>query len=302
MDCQICKKQLLSKKSKILCGECYNKKHTIVCTNCNRSCNFTPHHFLKLDVLSFKCKKCKLNGEGNPNFGKKWSESKKIKQSILIKSKVDENYRLSCSKGMKGKQVSEETKKMKNETMLKTYGKLSLSNGHNELTKKKIGLKSKEKFTKEYNKKIRKLNEEKGFWIPLNKKNDYKFYRELSNWKSLKINENIVGYEKLKLYNFYDKNNRNKDSLVRDHMYGRKNGFNMGVYPELIRHPANCQLISHSENIKKSKKDNDSVITLDELFDKIINWSDFYEEQENCIIFVEEYKKGLRYSKQNYIL
>jgi len=239
---------------------------------------------------------------GNPNYGNRWTETKKIEQSKLMKSKVDEDFRRNCSKGMKGKKVSEETKKLKNETMIKKYGKLSFSSGHTESTKKKIGLKSKEKFTENYYKKIRKINEDRGLWIPKNKKNDYIFYRELSNWKNLIINENIIGYEKLKIYKMYDKNNRNKNSLVRDHMFGRKNGFNLGVFPELIRHPANCQIISHSENIKKSKKDDDSVISLDELFDKIKNWSFFYEEQEKCLIFVEKYENGIRYSKENYIL
>jgi hypothetical protein len=302
MFCQICKEPLLSKKSKVLCSKCYNKKHNIICTNCNKNCTFTPHHYIKLNKKTFNCKQCKLQGVGNPNYGNRWSETKKIEQSKLMKSKVDEDFRRNCSKGMKGKKVSEETKKLKNETMIKKYGKLSFSSGHTESTKKKIGLKSKEKFTENYYKKIRKINEDRGLWIPKNKKNDYVFYRELSNWKNLVINENIIGYEKLKIYKMYDKNNRNKNSLVRDHMFGRKNGFNLGVFPEIIRHPANCQIISHSENIKKSKKDYDSVISLDELFDKIKNWSFFYEEQEKCLIFVEIYEKGIRYSKENYIL
>jgi hypothetical protein len=301
MDCQICKKHLISKKSKILCGECYNKKHKIICITCNKICEFIPHHYIKLNEKTFKCKQCKLRGIGNPNYGKKWSDTKKIEQSNLIKSKVNENYKLNCSKGMKGKIVSEETKKLKNDTMLKKYGKLSFSSGHSELTKKKIGLKSKEKFTDDYTKKIRKINEDRGVWISKDKKDDYTFYRESSNWKKLIINENIIGYEKLKTHKMYDKNNRNKNSLVRDHMFGRKNGFDLGVFPEILRHPANCQLITHSENIKKAKKDNDSIISLDELFIKIKNWSFYYEEHEKCITFVERYEKSFRYSKKNYI-
>lgn len=302
MNCNICEKPFDSKKSKKLCKECYNKKHEIVCLSCNKKYEFTAHHFIKLNKKTFNCKKCSLKGSGNPNYGKKWDETKKIEQSNLIKSKVDDEYRLKCSKGMKGKVVLESTKKLKNETMMKRYGKLSLSSGHDELTRKKIGIKSKEKFTKEYLKKIRKINEDNGTWIPKNKKDDYLFYRDLSNWKNLIINENIIGFEKLKLYSFYNKSYRNKDSLVRDHMYGRKSGFKLGVFPEIIRHPANCRLISHSENIVKSKNNDDCVITLEELFEKIKNWKFPYEEQEKCIIFVEKYEKGFRYCKKDYII
>ena len=49
---------------------------------------------------------------------------------------------------------------------------------------------------------------------------------------------------------------------VRDHIFGRKNGFVLGVFPEIIRHPANCQIITHSDNIKKSLKNGDSDIKL----------------------------------------
>ena len=84
-------------------------------------------------------------------------------------------------------------------------------------------------------------------------------------------------------------------------MFGRKNGFLSGVFPELLRHPANCQIISHSDNIKKSKKKNDSVITLNELLEKIKNWNIFYEEQEICLIFVKKYEEGFRFNKKDYI-
>jgi hypothetical protein len=37
MECKICEKKL-SGKSKIICGECYNKKHLIKCNKCNKEC------------------------------------------------------------------------------------------------------------------------------------------------------------------------------------------------------------------------------------------------------------------------
>jgi hypothetical protein len=261
----------------------------------------TANYYIKLDLLNHKCKQCKLQGTGNPNFGNRWSEEKRKEFSILIKSMVNDEYRENCAKGMKGKKVSDESKLKRRNSMLEKYGKLANIPSPSHETRKKIGEKSKLKFTEKYLNRVRKVNEDRGIWVPIEKKDDYIFYRELSNWKYQVLTENTIGIEKLKFNKLYDKKNRNKDSLVRDHMYGRKNGFLNGVFPELLRHPANCQIISHSDNIKKSKKKNDCVITLNELLEKIKNWNIFYEEQEICITFVKKYEEGIRFDKKNYI-
>lgn len=300
MECKICNKKLDGKR-KIICGECYIKKHHIKCVKCDKECSHTPHYFYKLDINTYNCKQCKLNGEGNPNYGNKWSNELRNRVSEIIKSKVDENYRLNCSKGMKGKKVSEESKlKRKNTNELKIlngYIKPEMS----EETRQKIGYKSSLKFTEEYKQKMRVINEERGVWIPLNKKNDYRFYRDLSNWVGQVITENTIGVDKLKTGKLYDKNNRNKNSYVRDHIFGRKNGFVLGVFPEIIRHPANCQIITHSDNIKKSLKNDDSDIHLVELFDRISNWNGVYFEQLLCVELIEQYNSGKKYDKQKYI-
>jgi hypothetical protein len=299
--CNLCKINTTSNKSRKICGDCYQKKHIIVCVECNKSYEVTANYYLKLDLLTHKCKQCKLKGSGNPNFNNKWSDEKKKNASTLVKSLVNDEYRKKCSEGMKGKKVSEETKLKRKTTMLSKYGKLFNCSPPSQETKKKIGEKSKLKFNEEYLKKVRKINEDRGVWIPLEKKDEYKFYKRLSDWRYQVLNENTVGIDKLKLGELYDKKNRNKDSLVRDHMYGRINGFLNGVFPEIIRHPANCQIISHIDNIKKSKNKNDSIITLNYLLERIKKWNINYEEQEICLIFVKKYEEGFRFNKEEYI-
>lgn len=301
MKCSLCKTNTTSSNSRKICKDCYNKKHIIKCLECNKQYEVTANYYIKLDLLNHKCKQCKLQGTGNPNFGNRWSEEKRKEFSILIKSMVNDEYRENCAKGMKGKKVSDESKLKRRNSMLEKYGKLANIPSPSHETRKKIGEKSKLKFTEKYLNRVRKVNEDRGIWVPIEKKDDYIFYRELSNWKYQVLTENTIGIEKLKFNKLYDKKNRNKDSLVRDHMYGRKNGFLNGVFPELLRHPANCQIISHSDNIKKSKKKNDCVITLNELLEKIKNWNIFYEEQEICITFVKKYEEGIRFDKKNYI-
>jgi hypothetical protein len=247
------------------------------------------------------CRGCKLKGNANPNYGNKWSDTMKNIQSNVIKSKVDETYRLNCAKGMKGKMLSADSllkrKKTNEEKLLDGYTRPN----HTYEAKIIIGIKSKQKFTPEFLLNQRKTNEQNGNWIPLNMKDDYIFYRELSNWKTDVITKNMIGIDLLKKHQFKSKINNHADSIVRDHMFGRKAGYANGVFPELIRHPANCQLITHSNNVKKAKYNNDCIISLDELINKIINWDIEYIEHIICLELIEQYKMGLRYNKQNYI-
>jgi hypothetical protein len=45
-----------------------------------------------------------------------------------------------------------------------------------------------------------------------------------------------------------------------------REGFEMGIDPQIISHPANCRLMIHNENISKNKR---SDITIEELLEKI---------------------------------
>ena len=47
-------------------------------------------------------------------------------------------------------------------------------------------------------------------------------------------------------------------------------GWTHNIPPEIISHPANCEIILQTKNASKSKK---SSITVEELIDKINNWN-----------------------------
>lgn len=109
-------------------------------------------------------------------------------------------------------------------------------------------------------------------------------------------NFSIDGKDKLKRIGVFNvKTNRN--GLVRDHKFSRRNGFLLQIFPEILRHPANCELITHSENISKREKNS---ITLDQLFDKIVTFTQLYDEQELCLNLIEKFKCGEKYLKENY--
>ena len=94
----------------------------VKCSNCGAEIEKSPCH-IKRSKNSYCNNQCRsshtgslMKGENNPNFGKTWPSERKEKQSEIIKSRVDEEYRENCSKGMRGKGVSEETKKKRKET------------------------------------------------------------------------------------------------------------------------------------------------------------------------------------------
>lgn len=158
-------------------------------------------------------------------------------------------------------------------------------------TRKNIGIKSKEKFKDPaYNKRIRKIMEERGYWVPIHLKNDYDVYFKLADWDDYALINLSESDREL----FYSDTRK----FVRDHMYGRYDGFLNLVFPEILRHPSNCQILTRSENVKKRQKDKDRCIELDELFSLIREYDKFYDKQEECLELIRKYENGQRWRRE----
>lgn len=67
--------------------------------------------------------------------------------------------------------------------------------------------------------------------------------------------------------------NTNTNGISRDHLYSITDGWINNISPDIIRHPANCSLITHKENQSKHKK---SKITLNELYKRIEEFNKIY--------------------------
>lgn len=65
----------------------------------------------------------------------------------------------------------------------------------------------------------------------------------------------------------------NLNGVSRDHKISVKFGWENGIDPSLISHPANCQLMVHTDNIGKNKK---CSILLNELKESIDKWNRKY--------------------------
>jgi len=82
-------------------------------------------------------------------------------------------------------------------------------------------------------------------------------------------------------YGWYSPSNSKKPNIggvSRDHMISVKEGFKLDIDAKLLAHPANCQLMVHSDNISKNKK---SSLTIEELTVRINEWDLKYKKIYN---------------------
>lgn len=67
----------------------------------------------------------------------------------------------------------------------------------------------------------------------------------------------------------------NKNGVSRDHLISVSYGFLNNIPPEIIRHPANCDLKLHKDN---NKKNSNCEITIDELYERIKKFEILYPD------------------------
>ena len=269
---------------------------------CDRSCKNKWQSLQKLSEETKKKISYKTRGENNGMFGKKHSDDTKKKISDAANQHYLDNPELKYICG--NSRLPKETRSIYAKNTHRNRLPESYRHFPSDETKRKIGQKSKQKFTPEYKKRIRKSLEEKGLIIPLEKKDDYILYKDFSNW--IKKMFDIISNEK-ELFLLAEHGvwnyKTNKGGVVRDHKYSRYSGWKNGVFPEILRHPVNCEIILQKDNIKKKRgryEDTDSQ-TLDELFNRIKEYKGTWEEQNICIALIEKYNNGERYKKEEYI-
>ena len=220
-----------------------------------------------------------MKGKFNSNAGKCWSDEKKAEQSKIVQSKVDDEYRQRCASANKGVKFDENRiYKMHGHRNVESY-----SRPHTDESKRLIGIKSAQKFTKAYWLKLRAKMYDEGLWIDPNDKDDYAIYYWLADW--VKPMWNLFEAVPGGVFN----SRSNPQGMVRDHIFSRKDGLELGIWPELLRHPVNCQLLTHPENVSKRSK---SWYTYQELCDKIIKYEQEWFEQDICLARINEYSNG----------
>jgi hypothetical protein len=285
----------------------------VICSNCSKKYN-VKSRTQQLNKNHFCCKLCRsvwqsinFKGKNNSNFGHRWSKELREKRAIMTKQQFIDNPQLRIDVGNAHRGIKRTKESI--EKQIKT-AKINNTNNpgrynHSEEDKIIIGIKSAEKFKNpEYRDKLPSIIEKtlrtrtkNGNCVPYEQMNEFKIYRKEANWvdnmikyfnEQQKIQFKKIGFFKPKINNI---------GLVRDHKLTRKTGFILKIFPEILRHPTNCQLILNTENSSKGGRKDD--ITADKLFEDIINFSKEWKEQEKCIFLIKEYKTGKRWEKPN---
>lgn len=277
-----------------------NKKE-FICSQCKQPFIRYPCQVRGANTFcSHKCRhtwqKTGLLGGANPNFGKKWDQPLRDKQSARTTERMKDPLNREKSGGNKGRIFSEESRKkmsLGQQTRIANNGGKGLP--HSEESKKKIGIKSKEKFTPTFKENFRRKMVSVGAWIDDKDRADYEIYFKEAQWPKhmldLANEEDGKNLVILGLWNSFN----NLKGLVRDHAFSRRDGFDIKIFPIILRHPANLRLISNSDNIRKSGT---SSISIEELIDRIVAYKQPWFEQENCLVAIEEFKQGKRWIRK----
>lgn len=236
-------------------------------------------------------------GDKNPNFGNKWSiEQRNNLSEKMIKRFECPQARFIAGNSNRGKKFSGETrKKMSDERRGRSSWRV-MSEETKKIAKEKISIASSKKFTPEFLRKQRIKNEKLGIWIPLNQKTDYQIYFKEAEWNVSHI-ETFLNHKKYSELGIFH-NTKNSKGLVRDHWYSRKQGFEEKVFPIILTHPANVNIITIGENVSKRFGKNDILITKEFLFEMIINYQDEWFQQKECLEKIEAYNQGQRWSRK----
>lgn len=108
----------------------------------------------------------------------------------------------------------------------------------------------------------------------------YSLYKVDTQFKfALNDYPNEFDFSLIEKYGWYSPSNKNDNlnGASRDHLISVSEGYELGIDPKLLAHPANCRLLKHTDNISKNKK---SIITLSELLERIKIFEDKYGKYE----------------------
>ena len=110
----------------------------------------------------------------------------------------------------------------------------------------------------------------------LNSLTEYKrYYKKCQFDFSLNDYPNEFDFNLIEQFGWYKAKNRgdNQNGVSRDHMISIKHGFLHNINSSIIKHPANCKLLRHNDNVRKFTK---CSISIDQLNDRILEWNKKY--------------------------
>ena len=229
------------------------------------------------------------NRKQYPNYGTKWSDEQKqhlsnYQKSIsdTISKRVSQDWENNSTRRERAAEVMKKTVRGFCGDKNSFYGKT-----HSAATKEIIGRKSSEKFTDEFKLQQRIVMETNKHWRPIDELSAYELYFKEADWVARMWD--LVDTTLLANYGVFNSKTNTK-GCVRDHMFGRSKGFALSVPPILLRHPANCEVVLHSTNVKKATS-GDVTKSLDQLIKDIEEYQLPWKEQQQCIDAIAAYRQ-----------
>lgn len=107
-------------------------------------------------------------------------------------------------------------------------------------------------------------------------KDGLKYYRQLCSFRfNLADYPDEFDFSLVERHGWYAAKNRgnNLNGVSRDHMVSVSYGYQNGIDPSIISHPANCRLLVHNDNVSKKEK---CSCTLEDLLIRIQVWNKKY--------------------------
>ena len=268
-----------------------------VCEVCGDEYKNWPCSVNKRKTCSRKCMGIMNTGKGNPNFNNRWSDEQKkqlsddcLARSGEISARVKRDWDSNPARREEAARIMQAV----------NPGQYATQRPWTAEEKIQIGIKSAAKWTPEFKKRYQQTMEDRGYRRPLSEIPAAEIYYRLADWpermwdRITNISEMAL-FEELGIFNSVT----NPTGVVRDHRFGRWVGFNEKVFPELLRHPANCEIISRSDNCRKFHN-GDQSITINELFFDIENYSYTWHEQDLCLTLIHKFAAGGRYKQEDY--
>lgn len=239
-------------------------------------------------TCSKQCMGINQRGIGNPNAGNMWSiaQRKHLSSIQYAKSKeLSERTKQHWKNNNKRKEQASSSMSITMKTLYKTNPEVWSRKASTE-TRARISIASANKFTDAY--KIQQKNKmiSSGYWRTPEQIPAYTKYFKEAEWVDRMWD--ICNTDMLTTHGVFNAKT-NSCGCVRDHMYGRRQGFAANIPPILLRHPANCQILLHADNIKKAKG-SDYTISLQELLVKIKEYKNKWKEHNMCIEIINQYE------------
>lgn len=255
------------------------KNIEVICANCRINFNKTLSEFNRNEALGRKhyCShKCSID------FKQKIKKKACLECGIEFKPHNEKN--LFCSQSCAAKYNNKNRKGEKRN--FSDNGKLNIKKAvHRRLLIEDSfdEYEKTPKFCKECGNKIEFAKRNSVFCNMTCKRNyDIKNLTNFQNYrKECKFDFNLSDYPNefnfslIEKYGWYKAKNygNNLNGVSRDHMISISFGFANNIDASIIRHPANCNLMLHNNNIKKWKN---CSITLNDLLQKIEIWNNKY--------------------------